>query len=185
MVLTDAGALPQAQGSSRNRRKLLHLVMEPSDSLLGSFSHVCKSFCLYTNTGARDSWQSVPCKETSALSAKRWFKARNWQRRANLKDLRVVSGQTMVQKWPNDGSSHRPYHNLASFVRQIGERKAQACAYPPSRELRWTKCGVRAAECRCGGARPGKNRLQRHAQPANCKAPYSTSLKNGNEKSTV
>jgi hypothetical protein len=81
------GALPQAQGSGRNRRKLLHLVMEPSDRVLGSFSHVCKSFCLYTNTGARDSWQSVPCKETSALSAKRWFKARNWQRSANLKDL--------------------------------------------------------------------------------------------------
>jgi hypothetical protein len=84
---SHAGALPQAQGSSRNRRKLLHLAMEPSDSLLGSFSHVYKSFCLYTNTGARDFWQSVPCKETSAPSAERWFKARNWQRSANLKDL--------------------------------------------------------------------------------------------------
>lgn len=25
---------------------------------------------------------------------------------SDLKDLRIVSGQTMVQKWPNDGSSH-------------------------------------------------------------------------------
>ena len=110
MVLTDAGALPQAQGSSGNRRKLLHLVMEPSNSLLGSFSHVYKSFCLHTPAGARDFSQSVPCKEISALSAKRWFKARNWQRSADLRTCelaaakrRFKSGQTMVQVQPDRG----------------------------------------------------------------------------------
>src|SRR5579863_3934927 len=102
-VLTDAGALPQAQGSGRNRRKLLHLVMEPSDSLLGSFPHVYKSFCLYTTQRARDFWQSVPCKETSAPSIKRWFKAMNWRWVCSLKDLvschRPNDGSKMAKRW--------------------------------------------------------------------------------------
>ena len=43
----------------------------------------------------------------SALSAKRWFKTRSRSRTAELKDLAVTRGQTMVQKRPNDRSSHR------------------------------------------------------------------------------
>src|SRR6516225_5849372 len=68
------------------------------------------------------SWEPVPPKDPldvgfaastcdlnemqSALSAKRWFKAKSWRRAAGLKDLRRVSGQTMLQNRPNDASSH-------------------------------------------------------------------------------
>jgi len=105
-VLTDARALPQAQGSSCNRRKLLHLVMEPSDSLLGSFSHVYKSFCLHTYARARDFWQSVLLEGNICTFGQTMIQNQKMATEYESRGLAVVSGQTMVQKWPNDGSSH-------------------------------------------------------------------------------
>ena len=53
----------------------------------------------------------------SALSAKRWFKTRSRSRTAELKDLAVTRGQTMVQKRPNDRSSHSGCQDVCqSFV---------------------------------------------------------------------
>ncbi len=54
----------------------------------------------------------------SILSAKRWFKARN----GTLTVVRIqktytrVSGQTMVQKCPNDPSSHKRFRRLVGGV---------------------------------------------------------------------
>lgn len=46
---------------------------------------------------------------------------------SDLKDLRIVSGQTMVQKWPNDGSSH--ISRLQERQRQIVELYHQQKCY--------------------------------------------------------
>jgi len=70
-VLTNAGALPQAQGSSGDGRKLLHLGLEPSGSLLGSLSHVYEFFYLHTTAKATDFFQSVSLQLEFELSAKR------------------------------------------------------------------------------------------------------------------
>jgi hypothetical protein len=44
------------------------------------------------------------------------------------KGLAIGSGQTMVQKWPNDGSSHNPTNGIRASQPTLGEQKAQAGA---------------------------------------------------------
>src|SRR5439155_24076485 len=70
-VLPNAGGLSQAQASSGDGRKLLHLGLEPSGSLLGSVSHVYAFFYLHTTAKATDFFQSVSLQLEFELSAKR------------------------------------------------------------------------------------------------------------------
>jgi hypothetical protein len=119
-VLADAGALPQTKRSSGDGRDLLNLAMKPSDDVLRCLGHVCKLIYLHTRCKSKVFFSPPSPSQKSALSAKRWFKTKRRELKADLKDLQTARRQTMVQKPPNDGSSHTKSHQNFGRISSAG-----------------------------------------------------------------